>query len=345
MNELNKSNIEGVWKDNTEIIRVFLEKRIDYEQLCSEIAYILKKRLEQAEIEISTVSNRAKTLNSFLEKIVRKSYANPFDEITDFAGVRIIFLYQKDLDKIEAIIKKEFEVLERVDKLNDKGIDKFGYGAIHFIVKLGKDSLGARYEDLKNLSCEIQVRTVLQDAWAIIDHHLVYKRESEIPTSLQRKLNGLAGLFETADNQFDIIRQERESYLLELDNSKTSNEFLNNEINLDTFKVYLKWKFPSYDISYFDRQPEIILKGIQALGLSTLNSLDEIVKKYENDIPLIKSKFEDEFGKMYFEGHEMPSSLLVSTILDIESPEYMEVTNTPSSIKDFINNAFKSIKK
>src|SRR5690554_6791035 len=232
---MDDKKLDIVWKEKPETVKKFLEQKNDYEQLCAEIAYILKKKLSEAEIEFSSVSYRAKTLKSFLEKIVRKTYDNPFADITDFAGVRVVFLYQNDLTKIEAIIKKEFKIIEKVDKLNDKGIDKFGYGAIHYIVKIGKNSSGARYDDLKNLVCEIQVRTVLQDAWAIIDHHLVYKKESEIPSSLQRKLNSLAGLFETADNQFDILRQEREKYLTDIKESITSNEFLKNELNLDTF--------------------------------------------------------------------------------------------------------------
>jgi ppGpp synthetase/RelA/SpoT-type nucleotidyltranferase len=78
-----------------------------------------------------------------------------------------------------------------------------------------------RYDDLKKLVCEIQVRTVLQDAWAIIDHHLSYKQESDVPKILRRKLNSLAGLVETAHDQFDqcgmnekIIEKESKLILL-----------------------------------------------------------------------------------------------------------------------------------
>ncbi|MFH1742151.1 MAG: hypothetical protein ABIH23_24370, partial [bacterium] len=188
------------WQSNPEIVRRFIQQRTDYEQLCSEVQYILRKRLAERTIEISTVTGRAKTLNSFLEKIQRKTYEDPFSEITDFAGVRIVCLYVSDIPLIEDIIRKEFEIVEKVDKLTDKPPDQFGYGAIHFVARLGKKMSGARYDDLKVLLCEIQVRTVLQDAWAIIDHHLIYKSESSMPKVLRRKLNSLAGLFETADD-------------------------------------------------------------------------------------------------------------------------------------------------
>ena len=334
-------NLEKFWKSNTEIIRKFLEKNNDYESLCSEISYILKKKLTNEHIEFSSIIFRAKTLNSFLEKIQRKTYKKPFDEITDFAGVRIVYLYQADLEKIEHHINEEFTVVERIDKLNDKGSDKFGYGAIHYIVKIGKNSLGARYDDLKDLTCEIQVKTVLQDAWSIIDHHLVYKRESEIPTSLRRKLNSLAGLFETADNQFDSIKKEREQYIKDVSDSSQTPSFLNNEFNLDTFGAYLQWKFPQIRLSFFDGQLKPIFEEISRLKLSTLKDLDEIVKNYTKEIPEIKKKFEDEFTEAYFEGGEMPSSLLVSVILQIDNPDYLEGCLIPEEIKDFITSNFK----
>lgn len=333
-------NIEKVWKDKTEIIRKFIERNEKNKQLCSEIAYILKKRLDTAEIEYSTITNRTKTLNSFLEKLDRKSYSDPFEEITDFAGVRIVYLYQKDLDNIEKQIKSEFNIVERVDKLNDKGADKFGYGALHFIIKLGKSSKGARYDDLKNLKCEIQVRTVLQDAWAIIDHHLVYKKESEIPSTLQRKLNSLAGLFETADNQFEIIRNEREEYLSELDKSSKGDKFLENELNLDTYIKYLEWKFPDIHLKNFDKQPEVIFNNISNLNINSLRELDDVVNNFEGKALEIKKEIEKEFEYEYFKNEKMPSSLLVSTLLQINYPNHLEKADIPYEVKDFLHKRY-----
>lgn len=329
-------NLDILWRNNSETIRKFIEQRNDYEQLCSEISYILKKRLDSSKIEYSTISSRAKTLNSFLEKIERKTYKDPFLEISDFAGVRVVYLYQKDLEKIEEEINSEFKVLERIDKLNEKGTDKFGYGAIHFIVEIGKKSTGARYEDLKKLKCEIQVRTVMQDAWAIIDHHLVYKHESEIPTNLQRKMNSLAGLFETADNQFDTIRFERESYLTKIEDSIGTVSFLNNEINLDTFQTYLRWKFPALKTASFEKQPMIIFNGLSTLNFKSLNELDNIIDKYKNNFEDIKKDMENEFNHSYFLEKEMSSSLLVSTILQIDNLEYLQKAKIPDDVKRFL---------
>jgi len=281
---------DELWQKSPDIIRRFIEQRPDYEQLCTEIGYIVNKRLGAKKVEVSTITWRAKTLNSFLDKLERKKYGDPFQEITDFAGVRVVCLYLADIPLIEEIINSEFEVIEKVDKLNDKGADRFGYGALHFIVKLGEGASGARYDDLKDLVCEIQVRTVLQDAWAIIDHHLVYKNESNVPTPLQRKLNGLAGLFETADDQFDRIRAERINYITEVRESKNDpNQFLNNEINVDTFNEYLKWKFPALELSFPGMLTNTYLFYIDKEKYKKLSDLEHAIERAKSALEKVNS--------------------------------------------------------
>jgi putative GTP pyrophosphokinase len=257
-----KESPDEIWKRDPETIRRFLDARRDNEQLCAEVEYILRKKMAEHKIETSAVTSRAKTLNSFLEKLQRKHYEMPFEQITDLAGTRVVCLYRSDIAKVAEIVRSDFDVIEDVDKLGELGADHFGYGARHFLVRLGRDSSGARYDDLKQFVCEIQVRTVVQDAWAIIQHHLVYKRESEVPTHLQRKLNSLAGLFETVDDQFESIRRERETYITEVRETRAKPaRFLENELNLDSFKEYLSVKFPGCPLEKYDGQARIALDG------------------------------------------------------------------------------------
>jgi len=273
-------DVERLWKENTESIKRFIDRQPDFEKLCAEVAYILNRELGKEEIEFSTITYRAKTLNSFLEKIQRKSYRDPISEITDFAGVRVVCLYVDDLARLEKVIGEQFEVVEKIDKLTDRKADQFGYGAIHFIVRLGQNASGARYDDLKNLVCEIQTRTVLQDAWAIIDHHLVYKNESNIPTVLRSRLNRLAGDFQSADRKFSDLRAEREEYLQEVKDSEISSEqFLENELNLDSFVRYAHWKFPELPSGTQVLDVPFYLKPLAEMDLRSLGELDELVDR------------------------------------------------------------------
>lgn len=267
-----------VWEERPDVIRRFLKERPQYEQLCAEMAYILQKRLSEAGIEFSAVIHRAKSLESFAEKIIRKEYKDPFTEITDVAGVRVVYLYTSDFPKIEQIISSEFAVIEKVDKIKEQGAEKFGYGAIHFVVTLGQKSSGARYDDLKGLKCEIQVRTVSQDAWAIIDHHLEYKQESSVPEILRRKLNRLSAFFEDADETFDRIRAEREEYLRQIESKlNKKKEFLDQEINLDTVRAFLKWKFPDKVIESYEGQLSQLLGIISIKKYPKLEHIDKVL--------------------------------------------------------------------
>jgi putative GTP pyrophosphokinase len=269
---------ERLWAERPEIVKQFIDQRPDYEKLCSEVAYTLNRKLVKAGVDFSNISYRAKTLDSFLEKVQRKSYQDPISEITDFAGVRVVYLYADDLARLEAVVGENFEVVEKVDKLNKKRDDRFGYGAVHFLVRLGREFTGPRYDDLKDLVCEIQTRTVLQDAWAIIDDHLVYKNESGIPTFLRRRLNQLAMSFERADNEFKNIRAERQDYLNSIERSQTNSEsFLENELNLDSFVRYAQWKFPDRNAGTDVVDVPFFLRPLTQMGLRTLSDLDRVV--------------------------------------------------------------------
>ncbi|HXQ72728.1 MAG TPA: hypothetical protein VN844_19680 [Pyrinomonadaceae bacterium] len=272
--------VSRTWNERPDVIRQFIELRPQYEQLCSEVAYILSKLLNSSDIEYSTITSRAKTLKSFAEKVSRKQYEDPLNDITDLAAVRLVFLYRSDRSRIENIIESEFEVIEKLDKVEEQEPDRFGYGALHYLVNLGRKSSGARYDDLKEMICEIQVRTVLQDAWAIIDHHLIYKQETDIPKVIKRKLNSLSGLFETADDQFDRVRAEREIYR-ESVKSKLSKKgkLIDQELNLDTLWEFLRVRFPDKAVVKNPVSLSRVLSTAANLGLDSLSDIDLLLRQ------------------------------------------------------------------
>lgn len=97
-------------------IKLFNEQLSKYEALWNEVVYILKNLVEE-KIEISSIGSRAKTLESFLEKVERKNYKNPFKNITDFAGVRLVFLYKSDFERIEKIIMTTLMLKKKLTRL------------------------------------------------------------------------------------------------------------------------------------------------------------------------------------------------------------------------------------
>jgi putative GTP pyrophosphokinase len=263
----------------------YTQLKPSYERLAHEVQFTLDKQLREAGIKFSSVTHRAKTEESLEEKLKIKSYSNPLEEVTDLAGVRIVYLYSSDFEDISKIITQEFNVIKPVeDKRSEQGVDKFGYLAVHFIVRLGDKSSGARYDDLKSLKCEIQVRTVLQDAWAIINHHLMYKQEQYVPPHLLRKVNSLAGLLETADYQFDYIRLEREQYTKKVKLSLATEQGSDQEINVDSIVTFLKDYFPNAETESREKYISRIFDNLDREKYKTLKDLKNLLDKKPDEI-------------------------------------------------------------
>lgn len=292
---------DKLWSSNPQVVRKYIDCNSVYQKLCEEIAYILEKKVREAQIEYSAVIWRVKTLESFCEKAARKDYKDPLKDIKDLAGVRLVYLYGSDKGIIEDLIESDFQVVEKVDKVIEVDPDHFGYGALHYLVKIGAHSVGARYDDLKDSICEIQIRTILQDAWAIVAHHLSYKQESDVPKELRRKLNALSGLFETADYQFDRLRKERIEYadVVHKEISSKSGKSLDREVDLDSLSEFLRWRFPKR--SQMTRNDIAdLLSDIQILGYSKLSQLDEITNRTIEAVEAVEKKYppmEDETDK------------------------------------------------
>src|SRR4029077_10215047 len=90
----------------------------------------------------------------------------------------------------------------------------------------------------KGMSAEIQVRTVLQHAWAGISHKLQYKRENEIPKEFRRRLVRRAGLRELEDGEFADLKRDQSELANKVAN-KIGREDLTVGINLDSVVEFL----------------------------------------------------------------------------------------------------------
>ena len=118
---------------------------IDYEDrafIYGRISTYMKVELDSLlwakEIPYLTIDSRIKTLESFTEKIDRKEYVDPFDQVEDFCGFRIICYYRSDMLKISELLNNEFEVLESFNKEDLLKENEFGYRSYHIIARIPK---------------------------------------------------------------------------------------------------------------------------------------------------------------------------------------------------------------
>jgi len=170
----------------------------------------------KSDIAVSSVEGRIKDREECISKFTRKyrtaleASKTPYtirDKITDLIGIRIVCLYEDEVERIKTTILEEFEVIEITDKISQvEGTEgSFGYKGLHIDLKLNETRKGmAEYRLYAEYPFELQIRTVIQDSWSILDHKIKYKKS--IPNSLKRRINTLAALFELADREFRAIR-------------------------------------------------------------------------------------------------------------------------------------------
>jgi len=212
------------------------------------------------------------------------------------SGVRIICLLSEDVYNIAEIVKENFEVLPEysVDKRDAMDPDRVGYLSLHFIVKLNKDSAEQfEYKRFKDLLCEIQIRSVLQHAWAEIEHELGYKSKFALPKDIRRRFYRLSGLLELADDEFVRLQEDIKEYTEKV-NEKISTipeELLIDKISLTEY--FIKSEFAGKidnaiagisGAKLTGPSVDRYLRPLTFLGLKTISELDTALKHNSENI-------------------------------------------------------------
>lgn len=254
---MSNSRIKSPVPGHEELISKYEGQYPQYVELANRVRQLLADLLE--DISIQMIECRAKTVDSLAEKVCRpgKNYSHELSSLPDLAGVRVIAHYLADIDSINSVIRKTFEVIESEsdDKADALDVDKFGYRSVHFVVTQKPERLNLpEWKKFQGMKVEIQVRTVLQHAWAAVSHALSYKHEEDVAKPLRRKLNRLAGLFELADEQFCELRSEREDLSVRYD-ERIRNGHFEIEITPDNLATYIN--STGADIAYQSFAQEI----------------------------------------------------------------------------------------
>ena len=283
-------------EDLNRAVEEYRETRPVYDSFTIKLRELIEELLDANELEVENVEFRTKSVERFSEKIRRedKSYDDSLSQVTDLCGLRIITYYLEDVDKVGDIIRKEFVVDDEnsLDKSEAMDPDRFGYLSLHYVVSLSKGRARlTEWKPVSALKAEIQVRTVLQHAWAAIDHKLRYRSAREVPTNLKRQLFRLSALLELADTEFANLRTRAEAMTEEYASEVQRGQY-DIEVNLDSLDSYLessgvltKWKeralkaefgepFHERDISALRR----LLKVVQSSGITRIAELDDLLR-------------------------------------------------------------------
>lgn len=287
-----------------------------FRDLETEVKHILESASRQQSLKVAGLESRIKTIDSIVEKAVRKGVKDPMMELSDILGVRIIGLLRSDMGHFEALIRDEFEIIE----VDDKTVhgDGLGYRSEHFICKLKKELVGRRYDEIKNFKFEIQLRTLCMHAWAALSHHLQYKSEEDVPVDLQQSLRALSGLFFVADSQFEQFVKVKDDYR---ERAAVESESLNAgpiDLNMDTFKAYASKRFPDRSMGTDDDISDLI-SDLKHFNITTINQIDNFVKKRRSDFA--------DYEKESLKSGKFNAVGLVRSSYRLENPEYSDYRN------------------
>lgn len=242
--------------------------------LLDEVLFILRGRLEAAQIKIHALEGRIKEEESFVSKCIRKNLTAS-DEIPDVVGARVICLFRSDMERVQSLIQSNFDVLATDDKLATDN-SPLGYVSVHYICKIPQKYTGPRYENIAGVAFEIQVRTLCMHCWAAVSHYLDYKGDWDVPTDLKRALSALSGLFYVADTEFEQFYAARLSSFQKAE--QTPQPAQATEINLDTVRAYLEARFPDR------RQSGATSSFVQQLkeaGYTSIAQMDRDISRVE----------------------------------------------------------------
>lgn len=181
---------------------------------------LLGSLIAREDLAVAAATGRIKDREESIKKFTRKYQGalekseTPYEiknHITDLIGLRLVCLYEDEIEPMGELVRQHFSVIEVTDKTAEiEGTENsFGYKGLHLDLRLD-DARAAmpEYELFVPFRFELQIRTIVQDSWSTLDHKIKYKKS--IPASLKRRINTLAALFELADREFRQVRDETE---------------------------------------------------------------------------------------------------------------------------------------
>lgn len=278
------------------LVKSYKENISVYEKLTKATEYLLSSIVERENIECAfPISARTKNILSFLEKVDRKGYKDPFADMTDITGLRIVLYSEDDISFMKDIIHERFSVDEKrsIDKKEYLGRNQFGYSGMNYVVSLRDDDpIVAEHAEFGERAFEIQLLTPCQLVWSEMQRKIEYKAEDLVSPMINRRLTMLCALFELAHLEFQ--------YLLE----KGIEELLGLPITLRSLRIYIdKSKnvksvfsealkngvvdkaLPEEDVRSLDELYEMC----QFASLSSIQEIDSIVSDKKLADHLLKS--------------------------------------------------------
>jgi putative GTP pyrophosphokinase len=294
------------------ILDQFSVQRDVIERFTNHVVTMVGEVLYSVNIKTHSIAGRTKSVDSLRGKLHRgKRIYHNVSEITDLSGVRITTYFANDVDRIFERLRPHYEIdLENsIDKRLALDPDRFGYVSLHFVVRIKRTSSFFNQE-FSGLQCEVQIRSVLQHAWAEIEHDLGYKNTNAIPKDLRRRFSRIAALLEVCDVEFDALRDEISRYVAEIRPKVANKALADVDVNKHSIEEYLSHSIAlkkidksiadSLGVPIESKIPALrVLQIANALEFRSLQQIEDSLSASQNRI----IEFAKEWYRLGYSGH------------------------------------------
>ena len=184
-----KRSITSKKEDKTSNIDYDFKK---YELALKKVETVIEKIKDEYKKEdlinpIEHVKGRIKPISSIIYKLKEKNKditkENIEKYITDIGAIKIVCSFLSDAKDLISILNNQtdFVILESQDYISNP--KEFGYSSYHYIIGVPIEIDGIT----EIVKIELQVRTIIKDFWANLEHILCYKKKTNFNTRKQLK--------------------------------------------------------------------------------------------------------------------------------------------------------------
>lgn len=296
----------------------YKEYKPSFEELLSRLVTDLEKTIKLKSPPLYRA--RVKSFDSYYKKLLKYPPKDAFEDlptsITDIVAMRIVCSFLDDLSVVERILEEKFDVVEVERKGSNRNVLEFGYVSVHVLLGI-PESLKKGLNLPAGLVFEVQIRTVLQDAWAEVEHELVYKAEfSPFDLPLKRKMAAINASLSLADIIFQEIRDYQNKLNVEVEKRRATFYSLADEFSATFFEENgINTHNPTEVASSSVYEPEsiddLVLKAISAHNSGDFEKAEKIYTKIIDrvDNNVILSVIFKHRGMAYFGQGEYEKSL------------------------------------
>jgi putative GTP pyrophosphokinase len=255
---------------------------------------------------INWTNTRIKRPESVVNKILRKPSSFPdglttesIRKISDALGARIVVYFLANFAMVDKALRSSsspFEISSedppvaylnpdlweriRIDLSRIKREDKeSGYASIHYIVRLRKSEIPLTARPW----FEIQVRTLVEDAWGEIEHILAYKPDKQTSLAVKKQFQIISSQLTAIDEHFNLLHEELTRFQEEV--TYEDDDPLNAE-NLPAI-------LGKAGIPCVQREIDGLLRLLNSRGVGKVSQLSLDSKDDKKRLDLIRSVFQE----------------------------------------------------